>query len=581
MARDPFRQRLGAEESASAAPVARSIHADAWILARARFLQLRNVIDQQLREAPLRTLAAIVVLVILWRALYLLLDLIFQQVRGWDLIGVVADQHLFVHFFLVLAVMLAFSNAILSFGALFGRDEATYLLALPVRARGVVWVKWVEGMTLSSWSFLLLGLPLMMAVAANSEVSWYYYPLFLAHFCGFVAIPASLGLLAAWAVAMWSPRRPMMVAVGIGFVLLLIAIYWLSAISQQAMQSEQWLRIIFRQVGVAKQWWIPSTWTAKGIVAAMRQDVRESVFYLLVVAANAVFLTWATVNVLGVTWAEAYSRAQHGRAHPTIRWGWVTGLVTNLLFFYLPPRLRWVMLKDLRAFARDPKQWSQMLIMLGLLVLYVLNLRRLPMDFDSPYVSAVIAFLNLTTVSLILATFTSRFVYPLLSLESQQLWLIEMLPVRRRTLLLVKFYFALTVTALSGLAVMSLAVNVLNLPTPWGRMHLATCMGICVGLSGLSIGLGARFPELRHRNPARIAAGFGGALNLVASMVFVCVEMAGVAWLCVTELRGSTELPEGLSPFGLQVLGGLLVFSLLVALGSLWIGARHFERLET
>ena len=558
----------------------RAVLRDLRVLAAARFRQLRNLVDQQLREAPWRTLAALGVLGLIWAALFELLALVFRQVRGWDLIGVVADQHLFVHFFLILAVMLAFSNAILTFGSLYGRDEASHLLALPVRAPAVICVKWIEGMALSSWSFLLLGVPLMLAVAANADVDWYYYPLFLAHFVGFVAIPSSVGLLAAWAVAMWAPRRPLSIAIGFGFVTLVFAIYWLSTISQHAIESEQWLRIIFSQIGAAKQPLLPSTWTAKGIVAAIRHRVDESVFYLAVVLGNGLFLCWMTINLLGRSWSEAYSRAQQGRFHPTIRHGWFTAGVAWLLFFYLPQRLRWVMLKDLRTFARDAKQWSQMVIMLGLLFIYVINLRRLPVDFTHPYTAAVIAFLNLTTVSLILATFTSRFVYPLLSLESQQLWLIEILPVRRRTLLLVKFYFALTLTSLSACGVMGLAVFVLDLPTTWARVHLATCLAVCVGLSGLSIGLGARFPELHHRNPARIAAGFGGTLNLIASMAFVSLEMAGVAVLSVTEIQTTFALPEAISPRGWQLLAGVLILSLAVAVGSLWVGGRHFERLE-
>jgi ABC-2 type transport system permease protein len=209
-----------------------------------------------------------------------------------------------------------------------------------------------------------------------------------------------------------------------------------------------------------------------------------------------------------------------------------------------------------------------MLIMFGLLVVYVLNLRRLPVDLGNPHFKGLVAFLNLTTVSLILATFTSRFVYPLLSLEGQQL-----LPIRRTTVLLVKFLFALTVTGLSACAVMGLAVRVLDLPTAYAWLNVFVCLGICVGLSGLSIGLGARFPVLGNRNPARIASGFGGTLNLIVSMVFVGA-------LTFREMSRTFVLDGTLSPAGWGMLAGLLGLSVVVAALALWIGARHFERLE-
>lgn len=551
------------------------------VLGRYRLVQARNLVDQLLRDAPGRTFIVLALLAGIWAALYLLLVAVIQHLHSWKLVGVIAVQHLFVHFFLVLAIMLAFSNAILTFGSLYGREEAGHLLGMPVRAREVVLLKWSEGVVLSSWSFLLMGVPLMMAIASNTPVEWYYYPLFLGHFLGFVAIPASLGLLAAWAVAMWSPRRPAAVLICSGVAAILAVIYWLSNISDSAMESEQWLQVVFKQLGIVRQPLLPSTWTANGIVAAMRRDVWGSLFYLMVVLGNAAFLMWLTINLLGASWPEAYSRAQRGRLRQIIKRGWVTAIACRVAFFYLPEKPREVMLKDIRGFARDARQWSQMAIMFGLLVIYVLNLRRLPVDLDSPHIKGLIAFLNLTTVSLILATFTSRFVYPLLSLEGQQLWLVELLPIRRGTLLLVKFLFAVTVTGLCACIVMGLAVKVLDLP-PWRAwLNLSVSLGICLGLSGLSIGLGARFPVLTNRNPARIASGFGGTLNLIVSMVFVGVEMTGVGMLTFSEIAGIQIVgPDVLTtPAGL-LLAGLLMLSVGVAAVSLWVGVRHFERLE-
>jgi len=556
---------------------------DVYLLMRCRFLQLRNALDQQLREAPWRTLAVLLLLALIWGALYLLLGVVLRHVRSWGLVAVIANQHIFVHFFLVLGIMLAFSNAILSFSALYGRNEAGLLLSTPASPHQVVTVKWLEGMFLSSWSFLLLGVPLMLAVAANARVEWYYYPLFLAHFVGFIAIPGCLGLLAACAVALWAPRRPLVLATTAGLGLLVAAILWVNAISRSAEQSERWVRAILEQLALARQPLLPSTWTARGIVAAIEQRVGESVFYLLVVLGNAAFLSWLTIHVLARTWPEAYSRAGQGRTWPVIRRGWITEGLCLPLALLMPRRTQRIIVKDLRHFVRDPRQWTQMAIMFGLLVLYVLNLRRLPLDVSHPGTKNLVNFLNLTTVSLILATFTSRFIYPMVSLESQQLWLLELLPLRRATLLTVKFLFALILTGLAACGVMAIAVHMLELPLQWALIDLAICLSTCIGLSGMAIGLGARFPVPAQRNPARIAASFGGTFNLIASMLFVMVQMAGLAAMSLTELRAtrSLALPEQLSGDAWAILAGLLALGVVVAAGSLSVGSYHFHRLET
>lgn len=550
------------------------------ILLRCRLVQLRNAVDQQLREAPWRTLAILALLTLIWAGLYVLLSGILRHVRSWGLVSAVADREIFLHFFLVLSVMLAFSNAVLAFSSLYGRSEAAWLLVMPVRPRPVILLKWLEGMLLSSWSFLLLGVPLMLAVTRQVAVQWYYYPLFLGHFAAFVTIPACVGLLAAWAVAMFLPRRPFAVALLCGALLLVPAAIWLANLSRKAVEADEWLHALLGQVSLARQPLLPSTWTAMGIVAALQQRVETSLFYLGVVLGNAAFLAWLTVNVLGHTWAEAYSRARQGRLRPLVRRGWITAGLSWLLFFYLPQPLRVLALKDLRGFVRDGRQWTQMVIMLGLLAAYVLNLRRLPLDLNRVEMQSLIAFLNLTTVSLILATFTSRFIFPLPSLESQQLWLLELLPVPRAVIPLVKFLFALTVTSLSALGVMAVAVRVLELPHDVAQVHLLVCFGVALGLSGLATGLGARFPLIGQRNPARIAAGFGGTLNLVASMIFVLLEMAGLAVLTLSDLSPGLRLPHWFVRQSEWLVVAMPLLGVLVAGGAMWIGARHFARLE-
>ncbi|MBK8914061.1 MAG: hypothetical protein IPM64_05560 [Phycisphaerales bacterium] len=553
---------------------------DAIVLTRFRLVQMRNALDQQLREAPLRTLVTIGLLVLIWAALYFLLSTVFRSVDRWGVVSIVVSQLIFVHFFVVLSVMLCFSNAILGFGALYGRSEAALLLGTPVHARQIVLVKWVEGMILSSWSFLLLGVPLMLAVAELGRVDWTFYGLFVVHFVFFVAIPSNVGMLAAWVVAMWAPRRPGAMALWAAVIGFVLAVAWMARVVRGQSDSAEWLHTLLAQSAVVAQDWLPSTWTAKGIIAATERRLHDSVFWLLVVMGNAAFLSWLTVNLLAASWPEAYSRAQEGRHTPLIRRGWVTEIVCWTLFFYLPRRIRMLMLKDLRGFARDPRQWTQMAIMLGLLIIYVLNLQRLPVDVSYPQMRGLVAFLNLTTIALILATFTSRFVYPLLSLESQQLWLLGLLPTGRLSLLLAKFLFAITVTGLSGVIVMGLAVSVLEMPAVWARANLAICAATCVGLCGLAVGLGARYPVLGQRNPARIASGVGGTFNLIASMLFVLVQLAGAAWLSFSELRSNSAMPDTLSSASMTILVWLVAFGGVVAAGALWVGWRHFERLE-
>ena len=115
----------------------------------------------------------------------------------------------------------------------------------------------------------------------------------------------------------------------------------------------------------------------------------------------------------------------------------------------------------------------------------------------------MVSFLNLAVVGLLLSTFTTRFVYPMISLEGRRFWILGLLGVRRETLLWGKFLFAAggAIVPCSGLVLLSdlmLRVSPLILFS-----HQLTCLVFCLGLAGIAVGLGAWLPNLREESPSR------------------------------------------------------------------------------
>ena len=169
-----------------------------------------------------------------------------------------------------------------------------------------------------------------------------------------------------------------------------------------------------------------------GLVASVRGDWSTGLFYLGVVSAHAGLAYLLAAVVARDLYRLGYGRVQGGRSSRR-RWGWY-GLdaAFHRAFFFLPNEIRLLILKDLRTFRRDPAQWSQFLIFFGLLAFYFINIRRLSYDVEKPYWRNLISFLNLSVTALILSTFTSRFIFPLLSLEGRNFWILGLLPIEAR-----------------------------------------------------------------------------------------------------------------------------------------------------
>ncbi len=202
------------------------------------------------------------------------------------------------------------------------------------------------------------------------------------------------------------------------------------------------------------------------------------------------------------------------------------------VFFFLPNPIRLLILKDLRTFRRDPAQWSQFLIFFGLLAFYFINIRRLSYDVQKPYWRNMISFLNLSVTALILSTFTSRFIFPLLSLEGRNFWVLGLLPLQRASILWGKFAFSAGISLVATEALVVLSDLMLRMGPAMIALHMGMVAILCLGLSGISVGLGARMPNLKEDDPSKIAAGFGGTLNLLVSLVFICAIVTALAVPC-------------------------------------------------
>jgi ABC-2 type transport system permease protein len=263
--------------------------------------------------------------------------------------------------------------------------------------------------------------------------------------------------------------------------------------------------------------------------------------------------------------------------------------VSRLLLRPFSPTMRLVLIKDLTLFRRDPLQWSQFLLFFGLLSFYFIYVRRFDYGRQLTGWMTAIGFMNLGVVGLILSTFTTRFVFPLISIEGQRFWILGTAPIDRRQIIWSKFIFATLVTSLPCCLLVFLSDVALQLwqRTPWMvAVHQLICWMLATGLSALSIGLGARMPDLHETAPAKIAAGFGGTLTLILSallVIAIVLPPSIPAYLMYTQT--TLAKPPGLPEmdfqfyFAVALLSCLAVTSLAVVI-PLRVGLRAFERME-
>jgi ABC-2 type transport system permease protein len=248
--------------------------------------------------------------------------------------------------------------------------------------------------------------------------------------------------------------------------------------------------------------------------------------------------------------------------------------LTNFLRPWSPPAAALV-LKDARLFWRDPAQWIQFMIFFGLLCIYVINLRNVAFNFQNPFWETMISYLNLAASSLTLSTLTTRFVFPQFSLEGRMLWLVGLAPIGLRKVLLQKFWTSCFTTSVITVSLMIISSVMLHLPWLRVAFFAVSIALMSATLSGLSVGLGALFPNFKEDNPSKIVSGFGGTLCLVASFLYITLFVTLVALPDLARVtKFSWAIPTVL-PYLLA-----LVLSLSVMLFPLLLAIRRVKNLE-
>ena len=494
------------------------------------------------------------------------------------------SSFLFGIFFLALLLMLAISCGVILFGGLYRGKETSLLYVYPLNPEHLFSYKLVEAVFWASWAFVFLSMPLLLAYGIVSHAPPLFYPGAFAFLLPFVLLAGALGALGAIFVTAFflAHRKRVFVALAASVVLFggIELVRFLRLSHTMEPFSQPWLIAILEGAQTARGAFVPSGWITSGILAFVRGQNGQALYFFLLLLSNALFFALLAVRIGGLTFQKCYDRAQgissKRRFSPRAR----RGRVLAFLFPYLSIGEREIVLKDLRTFRRDPAQWSQFLIFFGLLAIYFINIRRMGYDAYAEFWKNLVSFLNMAATSMTMATFTSRFVFPQVSLEGKRFWVLGLAPLDRRAILRSKFAFSATACTIISVGLISISDTMLSVKPFVFVLHIATMLAVSLGLSGLAVGLGARFPSLREDNPSKIVAGFGGTLNLVLSAFYVAFIVSLFAVPCHLYYAAKSL---SLEAFRTWISAGIVTAVIAACVATLvpyGIGARAFARME-
>jgi len=497
--------------------------------------------------------------------------------------------------FLAFFCMLIFSNLIITLSTSYISKEMDFLMAQPIGYLAIFRQKMIESIIYSSWAFLVLSLPFFIAFGMSRDVAWFFYPMIIVLLIPYLVIPAALGAVMTMMVTAFLPAkktRLLVLVLGILAVILAIVLARMMNFRRLFMQAEggNFSQIMsFLEFGSSPV--MPSSWMMNGLLAVgpanpAAINFGQYFYWLAMLTATALFCVriadWLVPHLYYRGWALTKDSANRGEASKSTMSP--LALLDKALVF-LPPRLRALYSKDAKTFLRDPSQWTQLVILFGLMIIYIMNLRSAQQYSDSVTMlvdrwKTMLAMFNLGATCFILSILTTRFVYPMLSLEGRQFWSIGLAPMKRSVIVWQKYALCLTAALVMSLSLLMLSNHVLQVETTLRLISVAITVLMALGLSSLSIGLGALLPNFKEDNPARIANGLGGTANALLSLFYIATTILMLATPIHLAMEGNLADFGPWQRWGVWYIVGFVALQVTVLVLPLWLGIRRWNRLE-
>jgi ABC-2 type transport system permease protein len=501
-------------------------------------------------------------------------------------LGTVLTERLMYLLFAFLFALLLLSNLVISYTNLFRNREAAYLLTQPVPWQTIFQWKFIESTLLASWAFLFLIAPLLAAFGLTRHVPWHFYLITIVLTGMFIVLPGVIGAWLAICLARYLDRRSFQVALVAGSLVLLglAAFYWQTQAATDDLLETRVLEVLdqlLARTRFALFPLLPSYWLSTGVLQWADGAISSAMFFVLVLLSNTLFFGMLTFTRVGNLFFDTASAVQ---SRAGSRWKQERPTRSQTfpppgpaekfirLFAFARRDTRALIIKDARMFWRDTTQWGQSVMLFGLLGVYIINLRHFTQQLNNPFWINLVAYLNLSACALNLATLTTRFVYPQFSLEGRRLWIIGMAPLGLRRVVKVKYWLASIASLVVTLTLITLSCHLLKMGWDQIAFFGAIVTVMTFSLTGLSVGLGVLYPNMKDSNPSKIVSGFGGTLCLVLSFLYI--------------LGSVLLLGAGTAGFHAHInwiIGSVLIFfalSLLVGWLPMKLGLRQLEKME-
>jgi ABC-2 type transport system permease protein len=507
-----------------------------WLLLRPSLLSLRNQIRFADGERRWRSLFLGIMGLAFAVLLFLLVFRMLAYFKSVEVIGEYLARYLLQGVLVVFFGLLFFSNVIAGLSRLYLSRDLDLCHAAPLPLEGLFLSRFVLTLVDSSWMLLIFGVPILAAygLVFNARPAFYFT---LFHMClAMSIISCGLGVLLTMILVRVFPARRTRDMVLLLTLVMIVALYILIRFLRPERLADPegfftLMQYLDSLKGVRSPLF-PAHWIAETLWGAlMGNGAGGQGLHVLLSWTTAFTLIFINVWTACLIYGPGFSRAQEGR-RKRVR-GRTLDRILEFVFGCRGRDLAALTAKDVRTFLRDNTQWSQLLLLGGLVIVYVYNFSVLPLDqfpLGSGFLLNEMAFFNMGLAGFVLTALATRFVFPAVSSEGEAYWIIRSSPVGLRRYLTGKCLLFFWPMAVVGELLVVVTNALLGVRPFMMVLTAATMLFLTLGIVALAVGLGAIYPNFRQQSGTQVSTGFGGVVYMMVSLAFIGLVVVLELW---------------------------------------------------
>ncbi|HEV8195094.1 MAG TPA: hypothetical protein VGP87_00535, partial [Gemmatimonadales bacterium] len=461
-----------------------------------------------------------------WAGLFGVSFRILRYIKNVEEIGPLMAGKMLAVALLAFTAILLLSNLVTALSTFFLAKDLDMLVAAPVDWIWLYLAKLGETMVHSSWMVVLMVVPFLTAYGIVFDGGPLFPLVALGVLLPFFLLPTVIGAVVTLVLVNVFPARRardllslLALASGAAMVLFLRLLRPEQLARPEGYQNLMQFLSLLRTPSHPL---LPSEWAASALMNWLLRIGDPLPIVLLWTTAGAFIVIGASLHRR--LYMAGFTKSQEGANGGTSRAGWQR--VGAVLLGWMSVTKREFVMKDLRLFFRDATQWSQLILLAVLMLVYIFNIRSLPLFSGErvPYVLVtMVVFLNQGLAGFVLSAIAARFIFPAISLEGRQLWLLRSSPLDLRAMLWSKYWVGTLPLLVLAMVIGIVTNRILHAPPFMMLLSMITTVCYTLAVGALALAMGVLYPQFDTENAAQIPTSFGGLVFMMAAVSLLTI----------------------------------------------------------